>query len=187
VKATLPLAIGAALLALVFLRKKTGARWTYGSTVPGIASESAGGGELNRDPANLLPAFADKLELLFFELKKQGFDPVLNEGYRSPERGARLKSLGYSQTGDKSIHVYGAAADVLSGAGGWQGSEDFWEAMGPLAESLGLVWGGRWSFFDPAHIQGVSVSEQSRLRSTSEPDDLARASMAGRVTGVVLV
>lgn len=186
-KATLPLAIGMALLTLVFLRKKAPRRWTFGSKLPGIASDSAGGGELNRDPAGLLPGFADTLEVLFQRLRAQGFDPVLNEGYRSPERGARLKSLGYSQAGDKSMHVHGAAADILSAAGGWQGSEDFWEAMGPMAESLGLVWGGRWSFYDPAHVQAVAVSEQSKLRSSSEPDDLARGSMASRVTEVILV
>ena len=187
VKQTLPLAVGAAILALLFFRRRAPRRWTYGSKLPGIASSSAGGGELNRDPARLLPSFADTVEVLFQRLRARGFDPVLNEGYRSPERGAHLKSLGYSQTGDRSLHVYGAAVDIISAAGGWQGSEDLWQAMGPIAEDLGLVWGGRWSFYDPAHLQAVAVSEQSKLRSSSEPDELASSSMSSRVREVILV
>lgn len=186
-KPVIPVAIAAAILALMFFRRRAPRRWSYGSKLPGIASSSAGGGELNRDPERLLPSFADTLEVLVQRLRAQGFDPVLNEGYRSPERGAHLKSLGYSQVGDKSLHVYGAAVDMLSASGGWQGSEDFWQAMGPLAEELGLVWGGRWSFYDPAHLQPVLVSEQSQLRSTSEPDQLASASMGSRVREVILV
>ncbi len=186
VKPALPLAVGAAILALVFMRRRA-PRWTYGSKLPGIASSSAGGGELNRDPAMLLPSFADTVEVLFRRLRAEGYDPMLNESYRSPERGARLKSLGYSQAGDKSMHVHGAAVDIISASGGWQGSEDLWQAMGPIAEDLGLVWGGRWAFYDPAHVQAVAVSEQSKLRSSSEPDELASSSMSSRVREVILV
>ena len=185
-KPALPLAVGAAILALVFMRRRA-PRWTYGSKVPGIASSSAGGGELNRDPESLLPSFADRVEILFQRLRALGFDPIVNEAYRSPERGARLKDLGYSQAGDKSMHVHGAAVDILSASGGWQGSEDLWQAMGPIAEELGLVWGGRWSFYDPAHVQAVAVNEQGKLRSSGEPDELASSSMSSRVTEVVLV
>ncbi len=187
---SLPLAIGAALLFLAVIRRAgPGRRWSYGSTTPGAAPESAGGGELDRDPAKLAPAFADNLEKLFQRLRAQGFDPMLNEGYRSPERGQALKDLGYSQTGPKSIHVWGAAADVISEAGGWRDSEAMWEAMGPIAEDLGMVWGGRWSFYDPAHVQGIEVGEQSRLRGLPVDEGYAfvSGSLARRTKGVILV
>ena len=182
------LAFGAAVLSL-FLWRARKPRYSFGSKTPGIASSSAGGGGLDRNPAELVPAFADKLEILFSRLRQLGFDPMLNEGLRSKERGARLKELGYSQAGNKSMHVYGVAADILSKSGGWSGSQALWDAMGPIAEDLGLVWGGRWSFYDPAHVQAVAVNEQSRLRGLPIDDeqDFVSSSIASRAKEIVLV
>ena len=185
-----PFAVGAALLSLAALRRAgPGRRWSYGEKTPGVASESAGGGQLDRDPSKLAPAFADNLEKLFQRLRAQGFDPMLNEGYRSPERGDRLKSLGYSQAGARSMHVWGAAADLISASGGWSDSEAMWQAMGPIAEDLGMIWGGRWSFYDPAHVQGVEVNEQKRLRGLPIDDghEFVAGSLARRTKGVILV
>lgn len=183
---------GAATLA-IFLVSQWGRRkllgYSYGSKTPGVASPDAGGGTLDRDPANLVPAFADKVEILFQRLRAAGFDPMLNEGLRTPERGRRLQELGYSQIGPKSTHVYGAAADILSKSGGWAGSEPLWQAMGPMAEDLGLIWGGRWGFYDPAHVQAISTNVQREFRALN-PDDrqaFVVADMGKRVTGVTLV
>ncbi len=134
---------------------------------------SYGGDEIrrgvSRDPQLLLPAFAAKVETLFQRLRKQGHDPMLFEGYRSPERAQRLSDKG---TGIKlSMHIYGAAVDILDAEGMWSASRDFWDAIGDEAEALGLTVlyrNGRRR--DRPHVQAVAVKDQHKFRGMSEAE-----------------
>jgi hypothetical protein len=57
----------------------------------------------------------------------------------------------------ESPHNYGAAVDVIHGTKAWALSRKQWLIVGHLgkeaaaAAGLAVVWGGDWSFWDPAH------------------------------------
>jgi peptidoglycan L-alanyl-D-glutamate endopeptidase CwlK len=116
--------------------------------------------------------------LLVFKLMKQehGYDMALLEGFRSPERQARLAALGsqVTQAGPwQSYHQHGLAADcafyrdgklVITEKDAWamQGYQRF----GEVAERVGLVWGGRWRMMDLGHVEwrkpGVKLGQPAR-------------------------
>lgn len=109
--------------------------------------------------------FQRRLLLLFKLLKdKHGYDAVLLEGYRSPERQEALSRLGptVTQAGAyESYHQFGLAADVaflregrivLSERDPW--AMRGYELYGELAASLGLTWGGSWrGLADYGHVE----------------------------------
>ena len=94
--------------------------------------------------------------LRVFKVMKEvhGYDMALLEGYRSPERQARLAALGghVTQAGAfRSYHQYGLAADcaflrdgkiVISERDPW--AMKGYELYGQVARSVGLTWGGAW-------------------------------------------
>jgi len=104
--------------------------------------------------------------LMVFKLmrEQQGYDMVLLEGYRSPQRQAALAALGPSvtQAGPfESLHQHGLAADcafmkdgriVISERDPW--AMRGYEKYGEVARSMGLTWGGDWrSLKDYGHIE----------------------------------
>ncbi|HIV71180.1 MAG TPA: M15 family metallopeptidase [Candidatus Aquabacterium excrementipullorum] len=94
--------------------------------------------------------------LVVFKIMKEthGYDMVLLEGYRSPERQARLAALGGQVTqadAFRSYHQYGLASDcaflrngkiVISERDPW--AMKGYELYGQVARSVGLTWGGTW-------------------------------------------
>ena len=108
--------------------------------------------------------FRRRLLLLFKLLKEQhGYDAVLLEGYRSPERQEALaRRPAVTQAGAyESYHQFGLAADVAflregriviseRDAWAWRG----YQLYGELAASLGLTWGGNWrGLADYGHVE----------------------------------
>ena len=111
------------------------------------------------------PDFRQRL-LLVFKLvrERHGYDMVLVEGYRSPERQAALAALGPSVTRAgpfESYHQHGLAADcaflragkvVISERDPW--AMRGYALYGEVARSLGLTWGGDWrSPKDYGHVE----------------------------------
>lgn len=137
--------------------------------------------KLNRDPNMLSPAFANRLELLFKNLRMLGWDPCLNEGYRSPERAAQLAADYAAGKGPKaakdSLHIYGVAADIISCTQGWS-NPAFFKALGEEAKKLGLTWGG--DFGDPDHVQAVPATNvaQNEVRNAVNVDAVVRKYLA---------
>lgn len=97
-------------------------------------------------------------------LEQHGYEMVLLEGYRSPERQAQLASLGsdVTQAGPgRSYHQHGLAVDsaflragkvVISEQDPW--AMRGYELYGQVAASLGLTWGGQWKgLADFGHIE----------------------------------
>lgn len=94
---------------------------------------------------------------------EHGYEMALLEGYRSPERQARLAALGSNVTqagAYHSYHQYGLAADcafyregklVISEKDPW--AMRGYELYGQIAESAGLTWGGRWKMMDLGHVE----------------------------------
>ncbi len=120
------------------------------------------GTDVNRDPSKLLPSFAAKIDLLIRRMRAEGYDPMFWEGYRSPERAAALERIGSGIR--NSIHIYGAAADIVDRKKLWS-NPAFFAALGRNAKAIGLTWGGDWKRGDKPHVQGLAVSAQSAFRA----------------------
>lgn len=104
--------------------------------------------------------------LVVFKLMRErhGYEMVLLEGYRSPERQTQLAAFGPQVTraaAFESWHQYGLAADcafmrdgriVISEQDPWALSG--YAAYGEVARSVGFVWGGGWrSIKDFGHVE----------------------------------
>jgi peptidoglycan L-alanyl-D-glutamate endopeptidase CwlK len=95
--------------------------------------------------------------------ERHGYRMALIEGYRSPERQARLFEQGSHVTqarANMSYHQHGLAADlaffrdgkvVISERDPW--AMRGYELYGEIAEQVGLTWGGRWKMRDLGHVE----------------------------------
>lgn len=109
--------------------------------------------------------FRQRLLVIFKLMREQhGYDMVLLEGYRSPERQLQLAALGPQVTragAFESYHQYGLAADCAFVRDGRivLSEQDPWAARGyalygEVARSLDLTWGGEWrSIKDFGHVE----------------------------------
>ncbi len=109
--------------------------------------------------------FRQRLLVVFKLMREQrGYEMVLLEGYRSPERQSQLASLGPQVTragAFESFHQFGLAADcafmrdgriVISEQDPWAAGG--YAAYGEVARSVGLTWGGGWtSIKDFGHVE----------------------------------
>lgn len=157
-----PYALGAGVLGLLFFGNQS---YSYGG--PPVRKG------VDRDPDNLLPGFARKLETLFQRMRARGYDPMLWEGYRTPSRASQQAAEGDGIA--DSIHSYRAAADIVDGARWKKGLDPwtnvalgFWAALGQEAEKLGLTWGGRFTHTDNPHVQAPSVRQQIAFRAMTD-------------------
>uniref|UniRef100_UPI0025F52A2E M15 family metallopeptidase n=1 Tax=uncultured Dechloromonas sp. TaxID=171719 RepID=UPI0025F52A2E len=114
---------------------------------------------------SLLDAEFTQRLLVVYKLMKErhGYEMVLIEGYRSPERQARLFDQGahVTQAGaNMSYHQYGLAADsaffkdgkvVISERDPW--AMRGYQLYGEIAAQVGLTWGGNWKMQDYGHVE----------------------------------
>lgn len=118
----------------------------------------------SRNWALLDQEFTQRLLVVFRLMKERyGYEMVLIEGYRSPERQAELFKQGshVTQAGaNMSYHQYGLAADsaffkdgrlIISERDPW--AMRGYELYGEIAGQLGLVWGGEWKLKDYGHVE----------------------------------
>lgn len=167
--------VGLGWLALRGRRGAAGARTRpTTSTTPPTTSTTEDPDVPDANPDHLDPVFASTLDRVLDDLRSQGWDPVLFEGYRSAERQAQLKAAGRS-TVSWSLHQYtrdGApaalAADVISKAHGWS-DDAFFASLQAAAEARGLESGNAWRWRDAAHVQAVPSSVLSSIRDGADP------------------
>jgi peptidoglycan LD-endopeptidase CwlK len=108
--------------------------------------------------------FTQRLLLVFKVMRDQyGYEMVLLEGYRSPERQNRLADAGSHVTNARafqSYHQFGLAGDcaflrdgkvVISEKDPW--AMRGYELYGQVAEAAGLTWGRRWKMMDFGHVE----------------------------------
>jgi peptidoglycan L-alanyl-D-glutamate endopeptidase CwlK len=110
------------------------------------------------------PEFVQRVLRVFKWMRDQhGYEMVLLEGFRSPERQAVLAAQGpqVTQAGAwQSYHQHGLAVDCAF----WRAGKlviterDPWalrgyQLFGEAAEQLGLTWGGRWKLMDLGHTE----------------------------------
>lgn len=108
-------------------------------------------------------------------LERHGYEMVLLEGYRSPERQDVLGLLPGTTNAKawQSYHQYGLAADsaflregklVITEKDPW--AMRGYELYGQVAEELGLTWGGRWKLMDFGHVELRTAGRGPSARST---------------------
>ena len=108
--------------------------------------------------------FRKRLLIVYRVMQEQhGYEMVLLEGYRSPERQAQLATLGPNVTragAYRSYHQHGLAADsafrrdgriVIAETDPW--AMRGYQLYGEVARSVGLTWGGGWSLQDFGHAE----------------------------------
>jgi hypothetical protein len=132
----------------------------------------------------LLPSFRERVVLLLERLAARGYSPVPRDTLRTRAEAARNDEEG---RGIKdSMHLYGAAADIICDAHAWSCAQrgcGFYDELGILAEAMGLTWGGRWKRRDMPHVQGVKVGDQPAFRRLKpEQRDAFVAARLPRVT-----
>lgn len=94
--------------------------------------------------------------------ERHGYEMVLLEGYRSPDRQNALVLLPGTTNAKawQSYHQYGLAADsaflrdgrlVITEKDPW--AMRGYELYGEVAQELGLTWGGNWKLMDFGHVE----------------------------------
>lgn len=110
------------------------------------------------------PELRSTLERIALQMKGEGYDLRLMEGYRSEQRQAALlaSQTGVTQVGPgSSCHNHGWAADMViykRGRPSWDLRDEQvrqgYQRFGELAQQAGLRWGGAWkSFQDMPHVE----------------------------------
>lgn len=142
---------------------------------PDIASASRNWNLLDQE-------FTQRLLVVFKLMKERhGYEMVLIEGYRSPQRQEQLLAQGghVTQVGaNMSYHQHGLAADsafLIDGRIAISERDPLvmrgYELYGAIAEQVGLNWGGRWKMQDYGHVE---------LR---RPERLGRSGLPGLAGG----
>lgn len=116
---------------------------------------------ISRSFAHLDKDYANRLESMFVVMKQQyGYDMVMLEGHRTAERQNSLSSGVTQAKGFQSFHQYGLAADCAFMKDGKLMTDPSnpwtmkgYKLMGEVAKSVGLVWGGNWTFKDYGHTE----------------------------------
>jgi peptidoglycan LD-endopeptidase CwlK len=125
--------------------------------------------------------FRQRMLVVFKLMREQhGYEMVLLEGYRSPERQAQLAAFGPQVTragAFESYHQYGLAADCAFLRDGRIviSEQDPWAAKGyalygEVARSVGFTWGGGWrSIKDFGHVEMRRDGVLQRRSDSEQP------------------
>lgn len=141
----------------------------------------------------LLPTFREHVRSVLARMRVRGFKPVLIDGLRTP---AQAKVNATKKTGiDNSMHIFGAAADIICEEHGWSCDErdkktkkrlhecKFYPTLGAEVKADGSVWGGDWDGdavadkhdTDLVHMQGLEATpvRQNEMRALgTDPSSL---------------
>lgn len=135
--------------------------------------------DIVNDLGVLTPAFRERLEQLLARMAADGFDYLVWETYRSPERALELEQRG---TGVRlSQHSLGLAADIIDRRRYWNASPAFVAALHRHALELGL---GRVDG-DPWHVQALAPRYDAKMRAMvpAQRDAFLRAEYARSAIG----
>lgn len=139
--------------------------------------------QIDRKWDKMHPSYKQRLLMVFKLMKERhGYEMVLLEGYRSPERQTRLSGNTATTLAKayQSYHQFGLAADVAFKRNGkvviserdpwaWEG----YKLYGETAEQVGLTWGGRWTRIHDYghtefHMPGLRKNRESAERLIAE-------------------
>ena len=128
------------------------------------------------------PELQQRVLAIYEVMRRQyGYEMVLVEGYRSPQRQAELMAGGKATRAGawQSCHQYGLGVDSAPIRGGklqWD-MGDAWtrrgyHLYGELAEQAGLEWGGNWrSIKDYVHVE---MSDRCRAARNAKRAELSQ-------------
>jgi peptidoglycan L-alanyl-D-glutamate endopeptidase CwlK len=104
--------------------------------------------------AGLSPLIADRAEAFVDYLRRAGLPLIITSGLRTLAQQRVLLAQRRTTT-LRSKHLDGLAFDVdIYGVNRNAVPSWIWDAIGPIGEQYGLVWGGRWkSFRDVGHFE----------------------------------
>lgn len=139
------------------------------------------------------PELRSALERIALQMKDEGYDLRLMEGYRSKQRQAELlaSQKGVTQVGrGSSCHNHGWAADMViykRGRPSWDLKDEQvrqgYQRFGELAQQAGLRWGGAWkSFKDMPHVEMRSECLVAIRGGSAPPPIAANSDCQGRVS-----
>lgn len=117
------------------------------------------------DISLLLPTFRTSVEGVLRRVRAAGHRPCLFDTLRSVEEAARNAARGKGIAG--SMHLYGAAADIICDEHGWDCAKhkcEFYRALAVAVAAEGLVHGKFFTRVDLPHMQGVRVAHQAEMR-----------------------
>jgi len=130
----------------------------------------------------LQPQFREKVLELLAICEKNNLPARVFECVRTRARQDELYAQGRTLPGKvvteaqgrdyKSFHQWGLAVDIIrnDGYNGWDNSDNFFDKLGALGESIGLVWGGRFKRFDGPHFQSADFSVKGLIDKWGTPD-----------------
>lgn len=128
----------------------------------------------------LHPDLQSKVRKLIDLAETKGIDIIISQTWRTKSEQNALYAQGRTAPGKivttlqypYSLHCWGVAFDiavVIGGKANWD--EKYYNIVGPLGESLGLEWGGRWkSLVDRTHFQLPGFEVTDLIRKYSTPD-----------------
>jgi peptidoglycan L-alanyl-D-glutamate endopeptidase CwlK len=126
----------------------------------------------DRKWAQIDVALQQRVLAIYEVMRRHGYEMVLVEGYRSPERQAELMRAGKATRAGawQSCHQYGLSVDsalIRDGKLQWDMGDPWtrrgYFLYGELAEQAGLEWGGNWrSIKDYVHVEMLHECRAAR-------------------------
>lgn len=125
---------------------------------------------MSRKLDDLSPQFRPLAIELLARLTEAGIAVMIIDTLRTPAEHAANLAAGKSWV-KRSKHLDGDAIDIcpyaIYDADGpdklnWSASHPIWQKIGPIGESLGLRWGGRWAVRDMSHFEYVEKVNTGR-------------------------
>ena len=130
---------------------------------------------------NLLHPLLKSKTLQLVELAQgKGIKIEISQTWRTKEEQDALYAQGRTRAGSivtnvkypYSLHCWGLAFDIVvivNGKANW--SAKYYDQVGPLGESLGLEWGGRWkTFVDRPHFQLPGFTVEELINEYGQPE-----------------
>lgn len=108
-----------------------------------------------------------KVTRLLELMRAEGFDPIVWETYRAPERAAELATTGKGKA--RSMHVHRLAADIIDRKLYWSAPPAFWESLHRNALAVGLYRVNKKDpktgavYIDPPHVQGLPGNYDAKV------------------------
>ena len=104
----------------------------------------------------------------------------ITDGFRTFEEQAKLYAQGRTAPGKivtnappgTSLHEKGLAVDIaFQKDGELSYADSLYDKVVPIADGIGLTWGGRWKFLDKPHFQKTTFDEEPVV---SQPEMLVK-------------
>lgn len=127
--------------------------------------------------ATLLPQAQEKAREFMRLVKAKGINAKIIDGSRTMEQQQKVYNQGRTTPGDivtnarpgESFHNFAVAFDIgiFDDTGDYLEESPIYEELGPIGESVGLEWGGRWERQDFPHYhfnpKKISLNLAQRL------------------------